>query len=64
MSDAYRAVRQFERFFGYKGRDYQPVSLETGIKSNDRLIATIVYNKENGSVKVVRPGELELKLNK
>jgi len=62
MADPYRATRRLERFFGYRGPDTlrTPRPPQTNSeKPEGELIATIIYDFENGQVKCNRPGELE-----
>ena len=64
MVDSYRAVRQFERMLGGARESslrapYAPVRQYP----KGKLIATVVYNLRDETVTVVRPGDLEHKLD-
>ena len=64
--DHYRANRQFERFFGYKGPDYLMNRQESSPQGSlppeeEQLIATIIYDHENQKVETVHHNRREEK---
>ncbi|HIG96860.1 MAG TPA: hypothetical protein HA230_00755 [Candidatus Aenigmarchaeota archaeon] len=63
MADPYRAFRQFERMFG--GRDPfdpnipRPEIDYRGLTDGVKLMATIVYDRNSGEIKVIRANPSE-----